>query len=117
MGPLRLSAFLIKNIFVLLKYLAMLHALFGKDLNLANDQGDTLAHLLAELGDSHAEVLSSLLEIRIQTQAGPKPILDLSAKNRRDETPVDVAKRFSGTGSGHQKIVSIFSGKARNRIG
>ena len=97
----------------------MLHALFGKDLNLANDQGDTLAHLLAELGDSHAEVLSSLLEIRIQTQAGPKPILDLSAKNRRDETPVDVAKRFSGTGtgSGHEKIVSIFSGKARNRIG
>ncbi len=66
------------------QYLAMLHAIFGKSVNNAlNTNGDSLIHLLAEKGDDDsAEMLSTLLVMKVQSKNGSKPLFNVNTVNQ-----------------------------------
>jgi hypothetical protein len=73
----------------------MLHAIFGRNVNVANIHGDGLLHVLAEMGDASAQTVDALLKIRIQTNTGARPLFDATFRNRNHETSLDVAMRSS----------------------
>jgi len=75
------------------KYLAMLHTLFGKDVNEKNSKGHTLLHLLARKGDDSAETLESLLQLYLCTNDASErmKLYRMDILNDGKKTALDVA--------------------------
>jgi hypothetical protein len=97
-----------------IQYLAMLHAIFGRSADAVSTiDGQSLIHLLADKGDPSAEMLQTLLQLKVQSKSGPKPLFDVSILNKNQETPLDVAKAKSSQLRGEQiqfqKVISILS--------
>lgn len=90
-GALDLAA--LTNKVCVSKYLAMLHALYGKDVNQKNNMGHTLLHLLARKGDESAETLESLLQIYLYSKNATDrtKLFRMDILNNGNKTPLDVA--------------------------
>lgn len=59
-----------------------------QEVNMKYDEGDTLLHGIAKQGDSHAEVLRRLLQLR---NSDNTPAFDVNKKNNRGFTPLHLA--------------------------
>lgn len=59
-----------------------------QDVNVKYDEGNTLLHCLAKLGDSHAKVLKRLLQLK---NTNNTPAFDVNRKNNRGFTPLHIA--------------------------
>lgn len=90
-GALDLAA--LTNKVCVSKYLAMLHTLYGKDVNQRNNKGHTLLHLLARKGDESAETLESLLQIYLYSNdaSDRTKLFRMDILNDGKKTPLDVA--------------------------
>jgi hypothetical protein len=55
---------------VVTKYLAMLHTIYGRDVNAPNLRGHTLLHLLARKGDDCADTIEALLAMHVVSEDG-----------------------------------------------
>lgn len=108
------------NKYIITSWLALLYLPLGHDVNETNEQGQSVLHLLARIGDEAADTLQALLKLRSSstttslTTSGH--IFRLDIVNGGGKTPLDVAvacTEFYGskdgiTGVEYRRVITHF---------
>ena len=97
------------------RYLGLLYAPFGRDVNEVNSDGHSVLHLLARKGDAAADALETLLAIR---SASGERLARLDVVNGGAKTPLDVANFCKQTyeQTSYRRVLSLFHETIRDQV-